>query len=159
MSIQAAIRLRSTGKFYSMDTIVVASDIASVRRDIGSLLEGPDASVIHANSGRNVLEIVKESEVDLVIADMQIGSMGGVAVCLEMRLQASLDVIDEIPVLLVLDRRPDVFQAKRSGADGWIVKPLDPLRIRAAAKALLNDGRYEDNSYEPVPTLVADHHS
>ena len=85
--------------------------------------------------------------------------MGGVAVCLEMRLQASLDVIDEIPVLLVLDRRPDVFQAKRSGADGWIVKPLDPLRIRAAAKALLNDGRYEDNSYEPVPTLVADHHS
>ena len=87
-----------------MDTIVVASDIASVRRDIGSLLEGPDASVIYANSGRNVLEIVKESEVDLVIADMQIGSMGGVAVCLEMRLQASLDVIDEIPVLLVLDR-------------------------------------------------------
>lgn len=142
-----------------MDIIVIASDIESVRRDVGSAIEGPDTTILYATSGQDVISIVQESDVDLVIADLQIGSMGGVAVCLELRLQASYDAIDEIPVLLLLDRRPDVFQAKRSGANGWIVKPLDALRIRAAARAILNDERYEDLSYQPVPVLVADDHS
>jgi DNA-binding response OmpR family regulator len=139
-----------------VDTILVASDTASIRREVESVLKGPDTEVIFATSGRDVLSIVSEQEVDLVIADLQIGSMGGVAVCLEMRLQASYDAIDEVPVLLLLDRRPDIFQARRSGAEGWIVKPLDALRIRAGARALLNDQRYEDTSYQPVPVLVTD---
>ena len=33
---------------------------------------------------------------------------------------------------MLLDRRPDVFLARRSGAEGWMVKPLDPLRLRRA---------------------------
>jgi DNA-binding response OmpR family regulator len=139
-----------------VDTIVVASDTASIRREVGSVLEGPETEVLSAGSGREVLELVAEYEVDLVIADLQMGSMGGVAVCLELRLQASYDALDAVPVLLLLDRRPDVFQARRSGAEGWLVKPLDALRIRAAARALLNDERYEDISYQPVPVLVPD---
>ena len=55
---------------------------------------------------------------------------------------------------MLLDRRPDVFLARRSGAEGWLVKPLDPLRLRRAVASLLRDGTYTDDSYLPVPVLV-----
>ena len=55
---------------------------------------------------------------------------------------------------MLLDRRPDVFLARRSGAEGWLVKPLDPLRLRRAARALLAGGTYHDESYQPVPVLA-----
>ena len=58
---------------------------------------------------------------------------------------------DHIPVLMLLDRRPDVFLARRSGAEGWLVKPLDPLRLRRAVTALLDDGTYFDESLRPCP--------
>ncbi len=55
---------------------------------------------------------------------------------------------------MLLDRRPDIFLARRSGAEGWLVKPLDPLRLRRAVKVLLEDGSFFDDSYIPVPVLV-----
>ena len=58
------------------------------------------------------------------------------------------------PVLLVLDRRPDVFMARRSGADGWILKPLDPIRLRKAVAALLAGGTWHDTSFTPDPVVV-----
>jgi len=78
------------------------------------------------------------------------------AVCLELRLEESYQDIAHVPVLMLLDRRPDVFLARRSGAEGWLVKPLDPLRVRRAMRALLDGGTFEDESYQPVPVLVAE---
>jgi DNA-binding NarL/FixJ family response regulator len=80
--------------------------------------------------------------------------MGGMAVCLELRLQESYDALDHIAVLMLLDRRPDVFLARRSDAEGWLVKPLDPLRLRRAVSALLDGGTFADDSFTPVPVLV-----
>jgi DNA-binding NarL/FixJ family response regulator len=85
---------------------------------------------------------------------MQMGNMGGMAVCLELRLQESYDALDHIAVLMLLDRRPDVFLARRSDAEGWLVKPLDPLRLRRAVGALLDGGTFADDSFTPVPVLV-----
>ena len=137
-------------------TIVVASDTTAIRREILSVLAGPDVELLEASSGQQVIELVKAQEIDLVIADIQMGAMGAIAVTLELRLEASYDQIDAVPVLMLLDRRADVFQAKRSGAEGWIVKPLDAIRIRRATKALLAGDRYEDLSYQPTPVLVGD---
>ena len=91
---------------------------------------------------------------DLVVVDLQMGNMGGMAVCLELRLQESYDDLPHIPVLMLLDRRPDVHLARRSGAEGWLVKPLDPLRLRRAIRALIDGDEYFDDSYQPVPVLV-----
>ncbi len=57
-------------------------------------------------------------------------------------------------VLILLDRRADVFLARRCQADGWLLKPLDPIRLRRAVKALLAGGTYQDSSYLPQPVLV-----
>jgi CheY-like chemotaxis protein len=136
--------------------IVVASDAPSVRRAIVAVLETPATDIWEVASGPETLAAVAEEPPDLVIVDLQMGSMGGMAVCLELRLEASYGNLPHVPVLMLLDRRPDVFLAKRSGAEGWLVKPLDPLRLRQATAALLEGGTYFDDSYQPVPVLVGE---
>ncbi len=91
---------------------------------------------------------------DLAIVDSQIGTMGGIAVALDLRLEADAGRLEPRPVLLVLDRRPDVFMARRSGAEGWILKPLDPIRLRKAVAALLGGGTWHDTSFLPDPVAV-----
>ncbi|HLW45536.1 MAG TPA: response regulator, partial [Acidimicrobiales bacterium] len=115
---------------------------------------GPDITVRGVQAGIQVLAAVNEETPDLVILDLQIGNMGGMAVCLELRLNESYLDIPHVPVLMLIDRRPDVFLARRSGAEGWLVKPLDPLRVRRATRALLEGHTYYDESYQPVPVLV-----
>ncbi len=137
-----------------MQTILVASDAPTLRREIDAVISGPDREVVSVVSGPEVIASVTEASPDLVIVDMQMGNMGGMAVTLELRLQESYDALDHIPVLMILDRRPDVFLARRSGAEGWLVKPLDPLRLRRAVNALLDDGTFADDSFTPVPVLV-----
>jgi len=44
---------------------------------------------------------------------------------------------------------------RRSDAEGWLVKPLDPIRLRKAMVALLEGGTYEDDAYRPQPVLVS----
>jgi CheY-like chemotaxis protein len=137
-----------------VQTILVASDAPTLRREVEAVISGPDVTVHSVTSGPEVIAFVTEEEPDLVIVDMQMGNMGGMAVTIELRLQESYDALDHIAVLMLLDRRPDVFLARRSGAEGWLVKPLDPLRLRRAVQALLDDGTYADTSFAPVPMLV-----
>ena len=137
-----------------MDLILVASDAPSVRREVAAAIDGPEVEVDQVSSGPAVLEAVRQDDYELVILDMQMGSMGGMATCLDLRLEETYLDTGHVPVLMLLDRRPDVFLARRSGAEGWLVKPLDPLRLRRAAAALLDGGTYHDLSYQPVPVLV-----
>ena len=75
--------------------------------------------------------------------------------CLELRLEESYGKLDHIPVLMLLDRRADVFLARRSGAEGWVVKPMDPIRLRRAVSSLLDGGTYFDESYVPLSIVPA----
>jgi len=145
---------RGSDSVPSVQTILVASDAPTLRREIEAVISGPDVEVEAVTSGPEVIAAVAEESPDLVIVDMQMGNMGGMAVTLELRLQESYDALDHIPVLMLLDRRPDVFLARRSGAEGWLVKPIDPIRLRRAVSALLDGGTFADDSFTPVPVLV-----
>lgn len=138
-----------------MQTIVVASDAPSVRAEVGAVIGEPGTELIQVSSGAQVAPAVAEHHPDLVVVDLQMDSMGGMAVCLELRLEESYGNLPSVPVLMLLDRRADVFLAKRSGAEGWLVKPLDPIRIRRATTALLAGETYHDESFQPVSVLVA----
>jgi DNA-binding response OmpR family regulator len=136
---------------YPLDVlhVLVASDAAWVHDDVGAVFSGADFSVRHVNAGRDVLPAVGETPTDLVILDLQIGTMGAMATCLDLRLEESGGRVNHTPVLMLLDRRADVFLARRSEAEGWLVKPLDPIRLRKASRALLDGGTYHDLSYQP----------
>jgi len=135
--------------------VLIAADAPWVREEVRSVLSGlPDVTIREVESGRAVLSAVEEAEPDLVILDFQIGNMGAIAVTLELRLEESGGRLEHVPVLVLIDRRPDVFLARRSDAEGWLVKPLDPIRLRKAATALLAGETYYDDSYQPQPVVA-----
>ncbi|HEY4947974.1 MAG TPA: response regulator, partial [Acidimicrobiales bacterium] len=96
-----------------MRTILVASDAPSVRAEIAAIARTPDITIREARSGPEVMAEVADALPDLVVVDLQMGNMGGMAVCLELRLEASYGSLEHVPVLMLLDRRPDVFLARR----------------------------------------------
>ena len=138
-----------------MGTIVVASDAPSVRATVAAALGEPGTEIVEVRSGPDVAPAVDEHEPDLVVVDMQMGNMGAMAVCMDLRLEASYDNLPAVAVLMLLDRRADVFLARRCGAEGWLVKPLDSLRLRKAATALSEGGTYHDRTFQPVPSSLA----
>ena len=91
-----------------------------------------------------VASLVADRDPDLVIADLQIGSMGGMAVCMALRLDESAGALEHVPVIMLLDRVADVYLAKRSEAEGWLVKPLDALRLRRAVDAVMDGGSWTE---------------
>ena len=71
-----------------MHTILVASDAPTLRSELRAALEGPDTEVREASSGPDAGG-ARAGVPDLVIVDLQMGNMGGMAVCLELRLAQS----------------------------------------------------------------------
>ncbi len=89
-------------------------------------------------NGRDVVGVVQERTPDLVVLDLQIGSMGGMAVTMSLRLDESSGRLPNVKVLMLLDRAADIHLAKRCAADGYLVKPMNPLSLKRAARAILN---------------------
>jgi DNA-binding response OmpR family regulator len=134
--------------------VLIASDAPQVAAQIQSVFPSSKYDVQLVSNGPDVRESCEAIPPDLVILDFQIGNMGGMAICLDLRLEASGGRLPEIPVLLLLDRRADVFLARRAGAQGWLVKPLDPIRLRKASEALLTGESYHDASFLPDPVIA-----
>jgi DNA-binding NarL/FixJ family response regulator len=65
-----------------------------------------------------------------------------------LRNEESFGRIDPQNILILLDRQADVFIAGRSGADGWLVKPLNSLRVRKAVQQVLSGGTYTEGGEE-----------
>jgi len=134
--------------------ILVAADAATIVADVAAAVGSRETTVRSVTTGAEVRTAVAASAPDLVVLDLQIGNMGGMATCLDLRLEAGAGRIADVPVLMLLDRRADVFLARRSGADGFLVKPLDPIRIRRAVTTILGGAIYEDPTAAPSPLLV-----
>lgn len=137
-----------------MATVLLVSDLASLRHELDNTLAGPDMIVEEAASGPEAVARVQRGDVDLVVVDLQVGAMGGMAITMELRNLESYGGAESVAVLMLLDRRADVFLARRCGADGFVVKPLDPQRVRAAVRALLRGESYEDESLRPATVRV-----
>jgi CheY-like chemotaxis protein len=120
-----------------MSTIVVAADAKWVRDLVKSACTARDQQVIEVTRGQEVRELVGREHPDLVILDMQIGNMGGVAVAIDLRLEGAAGRIPDTSILLLLDREADRFLAKRADADAELVKPVDPGTLRRAVTELL----------------------
>ena len=136
-----------------MAEVLIASDAKWVVDEVTAALSSAEDTVREVTTGAQVLPAVYEHAPDIAVIDLQIGRMGGMATCLDIRLEEGAGRLPHVPVLMLLDRRPDVFLARRAQAEGWLVKPLDALRVRKAITAVMNGDRYEDNAYRPVTVL------
>ncbi|MDP9006570.1 MAG: response regulator, partial [Actinomycetota bacterium] len=96
-----------------MPDILVASDSPEVVDEVAAAVGGSGTTVRSVSSGRDVLPEILRQPPDLVVLDLQMGNMGGVAVCLDLRLEQGAGRLRPVPALLLLDRRADVFLARR----------------------------------------------
>jgi DNA-binding response OmpR family regulator len=120
-----------------VSTIVVAADAKWVRDLVKAACTGPGQEVVEVTRGQDVRAVVESRTPDLVILDMQIGNMGGVAVAIDLRLEGSAGRLPDTSILLLLDREADRFLAKRGDADAELVKPVDPGTLRRTVDQLL----------------------
>ena len=132
-----------------MPHILIAADAEWVIDDVRSALETPETTFVVCRRGQDVAATAKRQTPDLAVLDLQIGNMGGMAVCMNLRLEESGGRLPHIRVLMLLDRAADIFLARRAGAEGWLVKPLDSLRLSRAARTVLKGGTV----YEGLPPV------
>lgn len=123
---------------------LLATDAEWIVDEVTNALGGSDDTFTVCRDGRVVADQVEEQTPDLAIFDLQIGSMGGMAVTMSLRLDESADRLPHVPVLMLLDRRADLHLARRCGAEGWLIKPIDSLRLKRAAKAIMAGDTYTE---------------
>lgn len=123
-----------------MQYVLLATDSDVVTAEIEAAIGSTEVEIERVHTGQEVRQAVLDSEPDLVILDMQIGNMGGIAACHDLRLEIGAGRLAPLPILMLLDREADVFLAARSDADGWLIKPLDPRRVSRAVATLIAGG-------------------
>lgn len=119
-----------------MASLLVVADEPWVTNDVRASLADPALTIIELDDPRNVVAQVREHAIDLVIVDMQVGSMGGMAVTRTVRHIGPAAP----PVIVLLDRDADAFLARRAGAAAWVRKPFSAPSLRAAVNSQLAAG-------------------
>lgn len=130
--------------------ILLATDADWIVDQVTAALGGPDTSFTVCRDGHLVAKTVADRDPDLVIADLQVGSMGGMAITMTLHHAESAGRLAHVPVVMLLDRTADVYLAQRSQAESWLIKPLDALRLRRAATAAVAGESYTEGIPEAV---------
>src|SRR4051812_12609142 len=88
--------------------VLVATDADEVFEAVDAALASSEVAVLRVRSGREVRPIVIEIDPELIVLDLQIGSMGGMATCMDLRLEEGAGRIEPQNVLMLLDRDADI---------------------------------------------------
>lgn len=120
-----------------MTDILVVADETWVLNDVRAALFEPHFTLHEATDPRQVADHLEEIDPDAVVVDLQIGSMGGMAVTRTVRDRGAVSRGQAPPVILLLDRDADAFLAGRSGAAAWVRKPFSAHDLRAAVDGAL----------------------
>lgn len=120
----------------SAGRILVIDDEPQIRRIMRTTLTGAGYEVDDAKTGEEGLLKVREFRPDLVLLDINMPGMGGLAACREIRADLNVAII----MLTVHNTEADKVEALDAGADDFVTKPFSTpellARIRAALRRL-----------------------
>tara|TARA_B110000014_G_C19950147_1_gene491652 strand:- start:110 stop:478 length:369 start_codon:yes stop_codon:yes gene_type:complete len=122
-----------------MPHILVATDSDDTAEETFSALATSGTTVSRVRKGQDVRPVVKELEPDLVILDLQIGNMGGVATSIDLRHEAQAGRLKDVKIVMLLDREVDIWIANEAQVDAELVKPINALQLRKATDSLLDN--------------------
>ena len=117
-------------------TILSVDDSASMRQMVRLTLSGAGYDIVEAVDGKHALDMVGSHAVDLVITDLNMPNMDGLALIKALRAHPSCK---GVPIIFLTTESDEAKkgEAKQSGATGWITKPFRQDQLQAVVRRLL----------------------
>ncbi len=117
-------------------TILSVDDSASVLQMVKLTLTGGGYQVVQANNGAEGLAKARAGGIDMVLTDLNMPVMNGIAMIRELR---RLPQCTGIPIVfLTTESAANMKQeAKAAGATGWITKPFQQDQLLAVVRKVL----------------------
>ncbi len=117
----------------SAGRILVVDDEPQIRRIMRTTLTGAGYEVDDAKTGEEALEKLRHYHPDLILLDVNMPGMGGLAACREIRAGTGVGII----MLTVRNTEADKVQALDAGADDFVNKPFSTPELLARIRAAL----------------------
>ncbi|MEI9815131.1 MAG: response regulator transcription factor [Acidobacteriota bacterium] len=117
----------------SAGRILVVDDEPQIRRIMRTTLTSAGYEVEDARTGEESLEKLRDYHPDLVLLDMNMPGMGGLATCRTIRADSSIAII----MLTARNAEADKVEALDAGADDFITKPFSTPELLARIRAAL----------------------
>ena len=116
--------------------LVIVDDEADIRRLIAFLLRSYD--LYEAQNGRRGLELIRETQPDLVLLDVMMPEMTGLEVLAVMR---ENPLTSTIPVVLLSAKGQagEIERGLSSGATRYLVKPFESQALRTCVEEVLRE--------------------
>jgi len=120
-----------------MTSILAVDDSPSMRQMVSYTLKSAGYDVILANDGKVALEIAENTNVRLVLTDVNMPNMDGITLVRQLR---KLKGYKFTPILILTTESSSEkkMQGKDAGATGWIVKPFDPDQLLSTLQRVLD---------------------
>ncbi|MCB1140429.1 MAG: response regulator transcription factor [Spirochaetales bacterium] len=120
--------------------ILIVDDEIQIRRLLRRLLESEGYQTVEASNGKQGLQLAAASTPDLILLDLSLGDMDGLAVLQDLRKWFQRPVI----VLTIRDSDDDKVALLDGGADDFVTKPFSNeellARIRVALRHATSTG-------------------
>jgi CheY-like chemotaxis protein len=117
-----------------MADILLVADEAWIVNDVSAAL---DAHTIAVESDpRAAAAAWLDGRQPVILVDLQVGSMGGMAVTRAVRDAAAAAGLPRPVTIMLTDRDADAFLAKRAGATAWLRKPFGSFALREMVEQL-----------------------
>jgi DNA-binding response OmpR family regulator len=119
-----------------MTTILVVEDEINVLDTLAYNLQQEGYKVLTAEDGEQALEVIRHKKLDLIILDIMLPKLDGLAVCRIVRKEPE---IAQTPIIMLTARgtQSDKMIGLDSGADDYITKPFELGELLARVRAVL----------------------
>jgi two-component system nitrate/nitrite response regulator NarL len=113
------------------DSVIVIDDHPLFRKGVADLIAmEPGLRLVgEAADGESGIRLATETEPELILLDLNMKGMDGIATLQRLR---ALDLDARVVMLTVSDNEEDVVAALRAGADGYLLKDMEPEDILAS---------------------------
>lgn len=118
-------------------TILIVDDRLSNRKVLADILYDTDYNILFANDGKEAIETLDKSKVDLIVLDYMLPDISGDEICKKIREKYSLV---ELPILMLTasERTIDMKYSFDHGANDFLRKPADSEELKSRIKSLLS---------------------